>query len=306
MRLSTAVHSEAEVRGVLAVTARIPTPRPTFTRPTLITQENVVRHRWGDQASGVVEDRVVVSSRELHVLEFALAPGARFVQSPANPTIFDADVFYVVLAGALWVRDPATGEACTVLQGEGLWIQPRTWHQAFNRTDVEARVCEFFSPPPARGTASDFARAQPYLTDTTRRWTDVDSRWPLSRADFDSERRLRPITRSDLLWALLDEDGAHRAGTALSTEHLRVRLGEVDAGRLATVSADRTDCAIAWVSGHGTAKMTMSGAAEQYEVSAGDYLYLPRGSAATVAAVESMCMFWEATGSPDPGAGDDD
>jgi mannose-6-phosphate isomerase-like protein (cupin superfamily) len=303
MRLSTAVNGEADVRGVLTVTARIPTPRPTFTRPTLITHENAVRHRWGDSASGFVEDSVVVSSRELHVLEFTIAPGARFVQSPANPTIFDADVVYVVLAGALWVRDPATGEACMVSQGEALWIQPRTWHQAFNRTDVEARVCEFFSPPPARGTASDFARAQPYMTDTTPRWTAVDSRWPLSRAPFDSERRLRPITRSDLLWALLDEDGAHRAGTALSTEHLRVRLDELDPGGVATVSADRADSAIAWVSGHGTAKTTMSGAAEQFQVSAGDYLYLPRGSAATLTAAETMCTIWEATGSPDPGDG---
>lgn len=286
------------------MTARIPTPRPTFTRPTLITQENVVRHRWGDSASGFVEDSVVVSSRELHVLEFALAAGARFVQSPANPTIFDADVVYVVLAGALWVRDPATGEACTVSQGEALWIQPRTWHQAFNRTDVEARVCEFFSPPPARGAASDFARAQPYLTDTTPRWTDVDSAWPSSRARYESERRLRPIPRSDLLWALLDEDSSYRSGTALSTAHLQVRLGELDAGRGATVSADRADCSITWVSGHGTADTTLSGAAEQFQVSAGDYLYLPRGSAATLTAAETMCTFWEATGSPDPGTGD--
>ena len=68
------------------------TPRPHLAEPQLIRRVDVPHHVWGDDEGGLVTDRVISSSDQLHVLEFELPPGGRFGHTASNPTLFAADV----------------------------------------------------------------------------------------------------------------------------------------------------------------------------------------------------------------------
>src|SRR3712207_2403406 len=127
---------------------RRPTPRPTFTRPQLIRREDVVHHVWGDAEAGFVPDRVICSTAQLHVLGYDLPPGGEFRHSPANQTVFGADVLYFVLEGTLVLANPETGEVLPVREGTGALFHRGTWHNGFNPGRGAVRVLEFFSPPP--------------------------------------------------------------------------------------------------------------------------------------------------------------
>jgi len=50
------------------------TPRPTYSRPTVVRPEEAVHHLWGDEGSGFVGDEVLLSSDLLHALVFTLPP----------------------------------------------------------------------------------------------------------------------------------------------------------------------------------------------------------------------------------------
>jgi len=52
-----------------------PSPRPSFETPTVIRAADAVRHTWGDEAAGFVEDWIYVSSQQIHVIVFGLEPG---------------------------------------------------------------------------------------------------------------------------------------------------------------------------------------------------------------------------------------
>ncbi len=43
-----------------------PSPRPTFSEPTPIRAADAVRHVWGDEESGLVQDWIYVSSERIH------------------------------------------------------------------------------------------------------------------------------------------------------------------------------------------------------------------------------------------------
>jgi hypothetical protein len=254
---------------------RIPTPRPTFDLPVRITSETAVQHVWGDELSGKVYDSIIVSSQEIHVLEFLLPARQRFMQSPTNPTIFDADVCYVVLEGTLWIRNPESGETRSLEAGEALWIRPRTWHQAFNPSSTQVRVCEFFSPPPARGTASVFARQQPFL-ETTRVLTDRAESWPDGYSDVVADPRLVPLPREKLMWSFGEDNAQIREGLALVTRDLRLSLLEIDSPAKQT-----------WVFEEDSAYLCLSplalitnyrGISATHAMSSGDYLFAPAGT----------------------------
>ena len=85
---------------------RKPTPRPEFKEPTHIKRDNMVLHTWGDSTSGFVTDRVISSTKQLHVLEFELGPSSGFRHSSINQTIFAADILYFVLEGDLILANP--------------------------------------------------------------------------------------------------------------------------------------------------------------------------------------------------------
>ncbi|WP_375000885.1 cupin domain-containing protein [Aeromicrobium sp. CTD01-1L150] len=208
------------------------TPRPVYDQVTVILQEDAASHLWGDPDSGFVSDRVYSSSDVLHVLRYELGPGRRFVHSPTNPTVFAADVTYIVLEGTLWAADPEHGEVRPVTAGEVLFYRRDTWHHVFNPSDHPVRVLEFFAPPPSRGTASTYAKQQPMLSEVRyddHRWA---GRWPEARAEYLAAARLHVLGEDSLRWRLIDDQARHVEGVAVDTEHLTVARGRVMPGHL--------------------------------------------------------------------------
>lgn len=214
--------------------ARRPTPRPQFDAPRVIRRSESAHHVWGDAEGGYVTDRVVSSSDQLHVLEFELAPGGWFRHTADNPTLFAADVAYLVLAGTLVLTDPETGETGVAAAGSGFAFGRDTWHHGYSLGAETTRVVEFMAPPPSRGTASTYGRTKPLLSDVRTaddRWT---RRWPAARAEQQASRRLVPLRLEDALLSFRDDAPTHLVATLLDTEHLTVTRGTVQPGTVDT------------------------------------------------------------------------
>ena len=191
--------------------------------------------------AGFVTDRILLSSDQLHVLEYELPPGGEFRHSPQNQTVFAGDVLYYVVEGDLVLADPKTGEIARCARSEGRLFHRGTWHNAFNPFSATVRVVEFFSPPPARGTASEFAKRQPALTApqfVDERW---ESRWPRARAEQQAQVSFHEASRRTALWSFRDTLPTHLVATLVDTPYLRVTEGEVLPGHheeLALVEAE--------------------------------------------------------------------
>lgn len=209
---------------------RRPTPRPVFTTPQVIRRNDSSHHVWGDDEAGFVTDRVITSTGQLHVLEFELPPGGEFRHSEMNPTVFGGDVVYAVLEGVLILANPETGEVVKAPAGTARLFQRGTWHNGFNPGRETVRVVEFFSPPPSRGTASDFARRQPAL-DTVRyrdeRWA---GRWPHAAAEQAQQTSFGAASPETALWSMRDHRASHLIATFVDTPFLTVARGEVQSG----------------------------------------------------------------------------
>lgn len=130
--------------GPTTETRRRPTPKPNHREAKVLHRADFIPHVWGDSAAGHVTDRVISSTRTLHVLEFELAPGGEFRHSPTNQTIFAGDVLYFVARGEIIVADPSSGHMVRATAGEACFIPPGTWHNGFNPFSTTARVIEFF------------------------------------------------------------------------------------------------------------------------------------------------------------------
>ena len=87
-----------------------PSPRPSFEAPTAIRRADAVRHTWGDEEAGFVEDWIYVSSQLLHAIVFGIPPGGAFRHSDSFRTMFAADELLHVLEGTLVLANPETGE----------------------------------------------------------------------------------------------------------------------------------------------------------------------------------------------------
>jgi uncharacterized cupin superfamily protein len=218
-------------------TSRRPTPRPTYDGPAIIGRHQTAHHVWGELGSGVVTDRVYVSTADLHVLEFELAPGGSFRHSAMNPTVFAADVCYCVLEGELTIADPEHGEVRLVRAGETVLFRRDTWHHGFNRGQAAVRVLEFFAPPPSRGTASDYAHKQPLLDTSVYRDQRWGMRWPESAEEARAAQRLFVITEQDRLLEFAQDQPSHLVGVIADTQYLRVWAGTVTAGHIEDFTA---------------------------------------------------------------------
>jgi len=209
---------------------RRPTPRPQFDGPQLIRRSNAAPHVWGDAAGGLVTDRVISSTDQLHVLEFELPPGGWFRHTADNPTLFAADVAYLCVSGTLVLADPETGEIAVAPAGSGLYFGRDTWHHGFSLGDRTTRVIEFMSPPPSRGTAWTYGRTKPLLEVSSyvdRRWA---GRWPAAVDEQRATRRLHPLRVEDALLSFRDDSPGHLVQTLLDTEFLTVTRGTVQPG----------------------------------------------------------------------------
>lgn len=213
-------------------TFRRPTPRPVHSEPTVLRRQETAHHVWGDAGAGLVTDRVYSSSSTLHVLEFELPAGAGFTHSETNKTVFAGDVTYCVLDGELVLANPAVGEVRRVSAGQGVLFRRDTWHHGFNPTGTTTRVLEFFSPPPSRGTASEYARRQPMIPDVSyldRRWL---GRWPAARTEREALATLQVVDDEHALWGFAATAPTHLTATWVSTEFLTVVHGAVRPGNI--------------------------------------------------------------------------
>lgn len=208
------------------------TPRPTFASATVIRRADTAHHVWGDTESGLVTDRVYLSSGDLHVLEFELEPGGEFRHSATNKTVFAADVMYCVLEGELVLADPQHGEVRVVPAGQQVLFGRDTWHHGFNPSTRPVRVLEFFAPPPSRGTASLYARHQDMLEDLLYRDVRWSGRWPSALAERESATRLSVVGPDRAVWGFAASSPTHLVGLLADTEHLTVSTGRVYAGHV--------------------------------------------------------------------------
>lgn len=262
------------------VPSRRPTPRPTFARPTVVRRSGTAHHVWGDAGSGLVTDRVYVSTDTLHVLEYELAPGGEFRHSAGNKTVFAADVAYCVLEGRLVIADPQHGEVRVVEAGEQVLFRRDTWHHGFNPGSGVARVLEFFAPPPARGTASGYAVTQPMLEESRYRDDRWTGRWPDAAAERDAVSRLTVLRPATALWGFADTVPTHLLGTLADTEHLTVQVGRVCAGHVEDHRKVEDEAMLVVTDGElwvdvkdeATAEFTVQC------LTPGDAVFLPRGS----------------------------
>jgi quercetin dioxygenase-like cupin family protein len=203
-----------------------PSPRPSFDKPTVLRADAVVRHTWGDEAAGLVEDWIYVSSQLIHAIVFGMTPGGRFTHSESFRTIFAADELLHVLQGTLVLANPASGEIVRAEPGESVFFRRDTWHHGFSYGDEPLRVLEFFAPPPATGTSGAYAQAQPYLEVST--YADEAILGNLS-GDHDQRGKgsFSVLRRAD---AVLRLDVGVLVGLLVSTEHLTVGTVTVPAG----------------------------------------------------------------------------
>ena len=212
--------------------SRRATPRPTYSKPTVVKRSDTAHHVWGDAGSGLVTDRVYVSTDTLHVLEYELGPGGEFRHSSTNKTVFAADVVYCVLEGRLVIADPEHGEVRIVEAGEQVLFRRDTWHHGFNPGSKVARVLEFFAPPPSRGTASGYAKEQPLLSESRYQDDRWEHRWPAARHEHDAVTRLHVLRPETVRWGFAVDAPTHLLGTLADTEHLTLCTGRVSPGHV--------------------------------------------------------------------------
>ena len=202
-----------------------PSPRPSFETPTVIRAADAVRHTWGDEAAGFVEDWIYVSSQQIHVIVFGLEPGGAFRHSDSFRTVFAADELLHVLQGTLVLANPETGEVVRAEPGESIFFRRDTWHHGFSYGDEPLRVLELFAPPPATGTSGAYARTRPYLDESVYAVESVVGNLAGPRP---AAGPLHVLRRGDSVWRL-DRDVL--VGLLVSTEHLTAGTLTVPAGQ---------------------------------------------------------------------------
>lgn len=230
-------------------TDRRPTPRPVFAEPTVLRRRETAHHVWGDTGAGIVTDRVYSSTGDLHVLEFELPGGAAFTHSENNKTVFAGDVAYCVLEGELVLANPRVGEVRRVRAGQAVLFRRDTWHHGFNPSSGTTRVLEFFSPPPSRGTASEYARRQPDLDVVAyadERWA---GRWPAARAEREAAATLHVVDDDTALWGFAANAASHLTATWVSTEFLTVVHGLVHPGNVEDLRTCRDESVVVCTAG---------------------------------------------------------
>lgn len=264
--------TEREVTEELP-TRYVPSPRPTYGQPTLVSRAEVRRHVWGDRDAGLVADWLYASTDELHVLLFGLGPGHWFRHSPSYRTVFGADEVFLVLEGSMVAANPETGEVVECEVGDFLFFRRNTWHHVYAKSDTQLRVLEFFAPPPSTGASGAYAASRPYLeTGTYTRDHLVGNLW---QSQPPSSSTLRVIRRPDLSWRF---DGELRVGLVASTDHLTVALVEADAGALGALTTHGGDALVFGLEGELFVRTFWEGTSTSYEIGPRDAVFVPRGA----------------------------
>ena len=251
------------------------TPRIAYSEPTVVRAGTATPYRWGDDSSGFVEDEVLISSTALHSIIFTMPAGGSFVHSRENPTIFGADIVYVVLSGRLLLADPERAQLALAEAGDALFFRRDTWHDGFNRGAEPVRVLELFAPTPAVGASSAYAKAQPYLEHSSYADDAVIGHWPASASDVLRDRRIELVGQAqrslrlegDVLWAII-----------ASTENLHAATGELFRGGVGPSRRYGGDAILHLTGGRVIATTGHAGATVEHLAEAGDSLLVPQGA----------------------------
>ena len=243
-----------------------PSPRPTFSEPTPIRAADAVRHVWGDEEAGFVDDWIYVSSDRIHAIVFGLAPGEGFRHSDSFRTIFAADELLHVLQGTLVLANPETGEVVRAEPGESVFFRRDTWHHGFSYGEDDLRVLELFAPPPSTGSSGAYARTKPYLAESVYADDHVLG-GTVGAVETPSFRALRP---ADATWRL---DTGALVGLLVSTEHLTVATLRLPAGRASAVECHDGDEFLYVTAG----TLRVQAGEADAALGPGDGFYLPTG-----------------------------
>ncbi len=249
-------------------------PRPVYDGPSPIPFEKVVRHTWGDDEAGHVEDWIYFSSDKVHQIIFSLESGGSFRHSDRNRTIFAADEVFYVLEGTLALSNPETGEVHRAEVGEAIFFRRDTWHHGFNFGTGPVRVLEFFAPPPAQGTSQKYAQTKPLLKETRYAQDKLLGSWPSGRGDAERKRTMKVIRPADLLWRL---EGGHQealGGILVSTEHLTVGTMRLLPGKGTGSRTHRGDLGAFVLEG----RIRVIADGREFDAGPRDGLYIPEGT----------------------------
>ena len=199
--------------------------RITSVEPGPIRGDRALVRLWGDEEAGWVNDWVYVSSERLYQIVLSMPPGASFRHSERNRTVFGADELYLVLEGSFALANPETGEVLHLDAGDAAWFGPNTWHHGFALGDAEAKVLEYFAPPPAAGMSQDYARTRPYLDRWRYTRDDAVGAWPPTAGGGDLT--LHRVDPTESLWRLEGSGQELLVGLLLSTPMLTVGTGDL-------------------------------------------------------------------------------
>lgn len=256
--------------------ARRATPRPEYDQPQVITPDSVTRHLWGDAESGFVGDEVLLSTQRLHALIFTLPPGARFGHSQDNRTVFAADEMYIVLEGTIAVVDAAIGQVVRAEAGDAVFFRRDTWHHGINWGTGPVRVLEYFSPPPATGASSAYAKTVPYLEHPVHVDDAAVGNWPMDRVGIESKDTLHLVQPRDIRWRA---EGDLQVGLLCSTEHLTVADITVLPGTSSELRRHGGDALLHGLAGEFHVHSPEAENATWWRVRAGDSMVVPDGFA---------------------------
>ncbi|MDA2962679.1 MAG: hypothetical protein O3A27_02845 [Actinomycetota bacterium] len=268
-------------------TTRKPTPRPQFRNTTHIKRENMVLHTWGDSVSGFVTDRVISSTKQLHVLEFELAPQGEFRHSSQNQTVFAADVLYFVVAGDLVLANPETGEVVLAKEGTGRLFHRGTWNHGFNPGQKTVRVIEYFSPPPAMGAASEFSRNQPALVENKYQLGKNVRNWPEGQAEMEAKASFLEISDKTAILSFRDSKPTHLIATLVATEFLKVVKGIVQTGHKEEFALVEKESVIYLLEGRLEVEFIEGTQGQKLILETGDAIFLPKGVKERISAQSS-------------------
>lgn len=197
-----------------------PSPKPDYLKSTLIKYSSIKTHMWGDKISGYVKDWIYVSNRHLHQIIFGLKPNSNFKHSESFRTIFGADEYLYVLSGILLISNPKTGEVKRVEEGQSVFFEKDTWHHAFNYSNKELQVLEFFSPPPITGTSGIYAKKRPYLKKNLyQREFSIN---PLRKSGY--KNSLEILKNENINWSLHGKNQELLLGDIINTKHLKIKI----------------------------------------------------------------------------------
>ena len=254
-------------------------PRPVFDGPAPIPYDKVTRHIWGDEAAGLVDDWIYVSSDKIHQLVFGMPPGDGFRHSPSFRTVFAADEVLYVLMGTMLTANPETGEVHLVKAGDAVFFQKDTWHHAFAWGNEELRVLEFFAPPPSTGSSGKYAATRPYVETSRYERSELLGHWPAAQAEAKAKGKLHVLREADRLWSLDPSDPRVLTGIIASTDQLTAGSVRLSPGARSAVQSHGGSMGIYVLSGRVNILIDDPEASPVwFELHPKDGFYIPEGT----------------------------